>query len=300
MKTPDDQLSEKYSIDAIDSFRINSKTFYFASIFLGNSIAKEAARLYQFCRMIDDIADKTHDHSFAIKEINLFKHDIQNNFSTHPVISDLLDLIHDQKLDLEAIESLLTGILSDLSKVRIQNEDDLLEYCYKVAGTVGILMCPILGVKDSNAHSFAADLGIAMQLTNICRDIKEDAINNRIYIPRILINTDNSRLLIEAPDKSGVDARSACAKLLELADKYYSRSEYGLAYLPIRSKICVLIAGRSYREIGNKLRVGNYVYWENRVFTSLPDKIWVAIKSIYSLFTNKHYWIFQDEYKCKL
>jgi phytoene synthase len=300
MKIPGDEFKAKYSNDAVDTFRINSKTFYFASIFLGNSIAKEAARLYQFCRMIDDIADNTHDNSLAIKEINLFKHDLQNNFSTHPVISDLLDLIRDQQLDHEAIGSLLTGILSDLSIVRIQNEDELLEYCYKVAGTVGVLMCPILGVKDSSAHSFAADLGIAMQLTNICRDIKEDAINNRIYIPRVLINTDNSRLLIDAPEKSGVDARSSCAKLLKLADKYYKRSEYGLAYLPIRSKICVLIAGRSYREIGNKLKAGNYVYWENRVFTSLPDKIWIAIKSIYSLFTNKHYWILQDEYKCKL
>ena len=296
MKSAHCQIKAKYSVDAIDIFRINSKTFYFASIFLGNSITKKAARLYQFCRLIDDIADKTQDYSLALKEINLFKHDIQSGFSNHPVISDLLDLIHDKKLDHEAINSLISGILSDLSKVRIQNEDELLEYCYKVAGTVGILMCPILGAKDSSACSFAADLGIAMQLTNICRDIKEDAINNRIYLPSILINTDNSRLLIEAPDKSGIDARIACAKLLKLADKYYKRSEYGLAYLPFRSKICVLIAGRSYREIGNKLKAENYVYWEKRVYTSLPDKVWIAIKAIFSLFTNKRYWVLQSKY----
>ena len=256
--------------------------------------------MYKFCRLIDDIADKTQDYSLAIKKIISFKQDIENGFSRHPVISDLLDLVNEKSLDIEAIYSLLNGILSDLSKVRIQNEDELIEYCYKVAGTVGILMCPILGAKNSNAYSFAADLGIAMQLTNICRDIKEDAINNRIYIPSKLINTDNSKLLIEEPVKSGVDARSACAKLLKIADKYYRRSEYGLAYLPFRSKLCVLIAGRSYKEIGNKLKGGNYIYWENRVFTSLPDKIWIAIKSIYSLFTNKHYWVLQDEYRYKL
>ena len=100
----------------------------------------------------------------------------------------------------------------------------------------------------------------------------------------------------KAPDKSGIDARIACAKLLKLADKYYKRSEYGLAYLPFRSKICVLIAGRSYREIGNKLKAENYVYWEKRVYTSLPDKVWIAIKAIFSLFTNKRYWVLQSKY----
>ena len=162
--------------------RENGRSFHFARIFLTQAQGERAARLYAFCRYVDDLADETRNHAKALRELDDARRQLAQRTATHPRLDDFIQLAEETDIDISIAISLIDGVASDLSEVAFQSEEQLLRYAYQVAGTVGLMMCGVLGVKKKAAYPFAIDLGIAMQLTNIARDIQEDAINGRCAI----------------------------------------------------------------------------------------------------------------------
>ena len=141
--------------------------------------------LYDFCRTIDNIADDKGDLNVKKNDFLNFKNNFNNKNYNNPIIKNMLNLIDEFKISTKIIDDLFDGVESDLKeKVQLNSKKDLLIYSYRVAGTVGLMMAKILNVKNKNSLRSAIDLGIAMQLTNISRDVIEDAKNNRSYISR--------------------------------------------------------------------------------------------------------------------
>lgn len=223
----------------------HAATFAAASRLLAPGAHDEIAILYQFCRTVDDLADESGDVSALEQMIR----EIRGDTPPSPLVADLQKLAH-KGAPLEAAVQLIEGCRSDVGVVRYETEDELIRYGYRVAGTVGRLCCPLLGVTDARAEAFAVDLGIAMQLTNIARDVAEDAARDRVYLPkRWLAEQDlSARDVIDGRHKERT--AKVVARLLDLAERYYRSADAGLRYIPLRARIAVALAARRYRGIG--------------------------------------------------
>ena len=173
----------------------------------------------------------------------------------------------------------------DQTVFELKTERELLRYSHAVAGTVGVMMCKLLGCKENDAYAFAVDLGIAMQLTNIARDVLEDANMGRRYIPEEWLSNSISVTEI-AIAKSDIKTTIADAikTLLTLSEKYYISAFAGIKFLPLRSRLAIIIALRIYREIGIKLSKKQYNWWEGRTIISRGAKLLLTIRSIGDLF----------------
>ncbi|MCO4746779.1 MAG: phytoene/squalene synthase family protein [Proteobacteria bacterium] len=233
-----------------------SRSFGFAARFLTADQWDDAAAVYAFCRMVDDVADdETVPVSVRRASLAMIRSEVRGASVARPEVGGLLEVERRCALDRQAALALIDGCESDLGVVRVQNDAQLLGYCYRVASTVGLMMCGVLSVYDRDAKAFAIDLGIAMQLTNICRDVLEDAANGRVYLPESRL-----RAVGVAPDAlcSGQASEVAVAKvvldLLDLADTYYASALHGMRYLPIRARFAIIVASRVYRRIGLVLR----------------------------------------------
>lgn len=254
------------------------KTFFWAKFLLKKEHATKAVRLYRFCRYIDDVGDENVDRALAEKMLKQIIEEITLGISNHPVISDAIALFTESNIDINIPISLIHGVMSDSNLVRIKDEEALMVYAYQVAGTVGLMMSKILDVKDPRAFSHAIDLGIAMQITNICRDTTEDALMDRRYLPASFIGNIEPGLLI-SPDKITQDKiRKALAKMLNTADQYYQSGYQGLCFLPIRARLGIAIASGLYRQIGTNLIKKNYASWLFRSVVSKKMKAWLTIK----------------------
>ncbi|RXJ72118.1 hypothetical protein CS022_17770 [Veronia nyctiphanis] len=160
----------------------HGKSFHLAGRFLSGKRFAAAARLYAFCRQVDDIADESEDKNHAKEELALIRQSLIINKPLHPATIDVLALSQEWGLPTHSLQSLVCGVAMDLETVEIADERSLIRYCYYVAGTVGEMMCPILNSREGGTP-FAIDLGIAMQMTNIARDVIEDAQMARRYLP---------------------------------------------------------------------------------------------------------------------
>ena len=272
---------------ARDTLIKHARTFSFASFFLGKETVDKAARLYRFCRVVDDIADEGDCPDTARVNLNSISRDLEVGTSRNDVTNDFLSLALECNIDVQAARTLLEGVIFDLDLVTISDEQALEHYCFQVAGTVGLMMSPILGTNDEDALKYACDLGKAMQLTNICRDVHEDALKGRIYIPQTLSLSD----ITKDPAQENEEMARACQTLLLRANTLYEKAEWGLAYLPLRSKICILVASRLYKAIGTKLIKKKCMYWEGRVFTSRTEKIIITLRTLFVLWFNPKFWI---------
>ncbi len=262
----------------------NGKTFSWAKRFLGERAGKKAATLYQFCRLADDIADGSgHDsaHLIATMRDAIFDDAVQ----PPAFLKSFLAFADRNGIERQAVQDLLIGMMHDQGDVAVATEDELIRYAYRVAGTVGLMMLPLIGSSDHKARAFAIDLGIAMQLTNIARDICEDAEMGRRYIPGSVCNDMSPRLirrgrLIPMHRKQ---IQKSADYLLRLADRYYASAYQGLAYLPLRSHIAIGVAGYCYQAIGVKLKRRQYAVWQGRTVVSLLEKVIFSVKSLASL-----------------
>ena len=161
----------------------HAKSFYWASFFLSKETFNKSSSLYNFCRTLDDIVDD--DNKLEVKKEHFlkFKKDFINKDLNNEIISEMWSIIDSENISEKIVIDLFDGVETDLKeKVQINSKKELLIYSYKVAGTVGLIMSKILKVKDKEALKGAVDLGIAMQLTNIARDVCEDRDRNRQYI----------------------------------------------------------------------------------------------------------------------
>jgi phytoene synthase len=256
----------------------HGKSFYWARYFLGDEPSKNATQLYAFCRYLDDIADsKGTGNLEKLLEIKnniepLAKANIKN-----PQINAFLKLYNENKFDLSAVKDLLDGLISDQNDVQISDENVLIQYSYQVAGTVGLMMAPILNAENEEAFPFAVDLGIAMQLTNIARDVLEDAEYGRRYIPGILCNEMTPKEILSSASKDGSLGRitiiASIDHILAIAEKYYDSGLLGLTYLPVRNHIAIGIAAIVYRQIGRQLQKFGTQWWNGRQVISLVGKL---------------------------
>ena len=259
----------------------HGKSFYWASLFLGPKLAERAAQLYQFCRFVDDLADGD------LSERKESLEDIRARLEGHsvaagPEIESFLQLASENNIPLIAARELLDGMLSDQTAVAFNSEAELLRYCHAVAGTVGLMMCRVLNCKDQRADSFAIDLGIAMQLTNIARDVLEDAKMKRRYLPASWINVPASK--ISASNVAcHAPVASAIERVLDLAEEYYVSALVGIRLLPFRSRFSITVALRIYRQIGVLLQRRHLRGWDGRIYVPASEKVLLTLRSLLDL-----------------
>ena len=209
----------------------HAKSFYWASFFLSKEIFNKCSSLYNFCRTLDDIVDD--DNKLEIKKDNFskFKKDFKNKDFNNPIIKEMWSIISSEKISEKVVTDLFDGVETDLEeKVQINSKKELLVYSYRVAGTVGLMMSKILKVKNKEALKGAIDLGIAMQLTNIARDVCEDRDRNRQYIK---------------PDFSAIK------ETINESQIFYQKSFSSISSIPLRSRFSVIVARRVYKKIGD-------------------------------------------------
>lgn len=281
---------ESVLADANRLLSTKGKTFYWASYLLNKRHAQRAARLYRFCRYIDDLADEAANVSSAKKNLKKLIADINKGQSDDLIVLDALLLFDECSIEKEIVLELINGVYSDLAEVRIRDLDQLLHYCYQVAGTVGLMMCKVLDIEDKTAYPFAIDLGIAMQLTNICRDVRDDAVLGRRYLPTTLASNLEPTELITPNEDIQQPLSAALASLLGVADSYYQSGNAGLAFIPLRARPGILIASKLYQAIGNKLQKQGYHYWQKRAMLSKQDKLTLSIKTLLALFFTAEFW----------
>jgi phytoene synthase len=270
------------------------KSFYWARFFLINKYAVRATRLYGFCRLIDDIADEASSANFAREQLAIIVRDLKANSSNDSRVQDALALFQECGIDLVLPLELITGVLSDLDPVRIKNDAQLIRYCYRVAGTVGLMMSEVLDVKNTNAFYHAIDLGIAMQLTNIARDVREDSTLDRRYIPADLIGATEPSLLVDPTENFKLKIAMSVEHLLVLAEKYYESGNNGLPFLPLGARIAIFIAGRVYRRIGLKIKKNGFNIWSQRTIVLLRTKIIMTILIMISLPFRGYFWQYRN------
>ena len=253
------------------------KSFYWASFFLPNSSKQNAGILYSICRYFDDIADK-----YSEDQTNYFKNlieEIKNNKSNKVCI-----FLKKNRINNSIFIDLIEGLILDQKKIKIQNKEELIKYSYHVAGTVGLMMSKIIGVKNENAAKYAIDLGIGMQLTNIARDVYEDSKMKRIYLPASWIpdislkNLNNPEDLSLEKDKK---ISNAIHKVIKLSEKFYKNGFAGLKYIPFSTRLGIFVAANVYRGIGIKIIANEKKYFKERVYLNSFEKSLITIKSVF-------------------
>ena len=228
----------------------HARTFSAAAAWLAPDTYDAIASVYLFCRTIDDLADEDADDEALAK----IQAELRGERPPSDLVRQMLAL-QPLGVPMDAAVELVEGCRSDLAKtVRMADEADVVRYSYLVAGTVGRIVSPLLGVTDPRAEPFAVDLGIGMQLSNIARDVGEDAERDRVYLPATWL--EEAGLTDRDVIDGGRDDEVANVvhRLLDLAERYYASSDAGLGYLPFRGRLAVSLASRRYRGIGRKVR----------------------------------------------
>ena len=245
----------------------HAKSFSWAGFFLVKHTFENGSSLYDFCRTLDDIADEnTSLGSKQQKFDNIKKDFIERNFE-NPLIKNIYNLIKKFNISEKIVLDLFDGIESDIKEsIEFKTKRELLVYSYRVAGTVGLMMAKILKVDSKIALRSAVDLGIAMQLTNIARDVVEDSGRNRKYIDHDFIKIKET---------------------LGIAELFYKSSFKSIKEIPLINRFAILVARRVYREIGNnilrKKDLENYNK-SGKIFVNKIGKIKQTILSIFDLF----------------
>jgi phytoene synthase len=259
----------------------HGKSFHFAGKFLPQQSFERCARLYQFCRFLDDLSDESDNPELAARQLGQIESDLLQANRRDPAVADFLDLASEGDLDLAPAVELVLGVKGDLAGVSFGSEAQLKQYAYRVAGTVGLMMSGVLGAKSPAAFRHAIDLGVAMQLTNIARDVSEDAQNDRRYLPADLFDQAPGIGAIAAGHpETHADIRRAVRWLLDEADRYYISGIAGLAYLPLRARFGILVAARLYQSIGTEIRQMDFAVWEGRAKVSLWKKVVISARTL--------------------
>ena len=287
----DDHAPALQSADLVLSSK--GKSFHWARRWMASAHAARATRLYGFCRYVDDLADEAVAGQDADPHaaLALVAEGIASGVSHNPIVVDMIGLMQQCGIQPALILTFIDGITSDLGTVLMADEDALLRYCYQAAGTVGSMMCRVLGCDDPTALRHAVDLGMAMQLTNICRDVAADAAVGRRYLPASLIGDIAPQRLVDPAPALQPQLQSCIDRLLCTADRYYRSGESGLAHLPIGARGSILVAARVYRAIGTRLRQNGHAYWLARTVVPRQIKTLVTVRALLSIPLLPGFWI---------
>ena len=256
-----------------------AKSFNWAGFFLPKITYNDCSKLYSFCRILDNVVDEGRDLKVKTKRFNEIKNNFNNTDQSNgkekqainqnqyvAIVDDMSVLADNNKINRIIINDLIEGVESDLKrKIKFSSVKDLLIYSYRVAGTVGLMMAKILNVNETRALKGAIDLGIAMQLTNIARDVIEDQKMNRQYIK---------------PDFENIEAT------IKLADMFYESSFSSVKKIPFKYRFAIIVARRVYRQIGRKiLQKGNMENYQKsgKIYVNNLGKVFQTILSLWDL-----------------
>ncbi len=231
------------------------KTFYFATMWLDKSTRYDAAIAYAFCRTVDDIADGDLDQKTRDRLLNDIAQAVVGFDFSHELVKPLEQILSRHPQIAEPLAALVQACRQDTASLIINSEQDLERYAFGVAGNVGLIMYPILGGKLAVGREYAAQLGMAMQATNIARDVVEDLERNRIYIPNAWMDRSDLRQLLVRNIRCEQAVVEAVRKMLRWADERYSRGLSGLCYLAQPNRFAIKVAARCYAAIGDSVIV---------------------------------------------
>jgi len=265
-----------------------AKIFYWGSLFLPQRKRLATWALYAFCRTIDDAVDNATDISIARGALEEWRERLNNIYAGHPtdIISlAWVDMLQHFDVPMQPAIDLIDGVQMDLDRVRPSTFDELRLYCYRVAGTVGLLSSPILGYRSVDALPHAVELGIGMQLTNIIRDIGEDARNDRIYLPQEELQRFNYS---EQELMDGVINDNFIALMqfqIKRAHGYYQRARPGIDMLDPGARLAIYTISGLYRDIMNAVEKNKYDVFTKRAYVPFSTKLitmpklWMGMKS---------------------
>ena len=255
----------------------HAKSFYLASLFFPRSLLPKVKALYALCRWLDDAVDEAPNQQQALQNLNEISQDLSSE-NSQMLVNQFYKA---NQLDIGYINDLIDGARQDMEVVRIKNQDELIQYSYKVAGTVGLAMFDLMKVSPPVARCHAVDLGVAMQITNICRDVKEDRDKNRIYVPLELLNHHNiSQEQFFSDDFSEEQIVAVTKDMLALADHYYHSASLAFNNIPWRTRGAIIIASDLYRSIGQKLLKKGGNPMKGRTWLTRWEKSWVVGRSL--------------------
>lgn len=279
---------EKYCQDKTAK---SGSSFYYSFLFLPKAKRRAITALYAFCREVDDIADAEMENTIKRAKLAWWRTEIESLFAgspTHPVSQALFKSIHDFKLDKKYFLEIIDGMEMDLETVRFANFDELNNYCYHVAGVVGLLSASIFGYKNPQTLEYAKKLGLALQLTNIIRDVYEDSLRNRLYLPldelekfgvteKQIFNRENTKAfqnLMQFHAKRAHQCYRDAFDALPLEDRYAQKTGTIMAAI--------------YENTLYEMELDNLQVLKHKVMIPAPRKFIVAIKTFF-----KEWWSFR-------
>ena len=279
-KTEEDRVAFEYARKITAYY---SKSFYFSARMLPKEQRWATFALYGFCRHCDNLIDipRQRTESEILREIQCLTEELNIAYNTgesqHPIIRAFIIVAEAFGIPIEYPSDLLKGVAMDIQKARYQTFTELSIFCYRVAAVVGLMMTYVLGYKDERAFEYAEKLGIAMQLTNILRDVKEDKEMGRIYIPQ----TDLAQFGVIEQDIFNENMTPQLSSLIkfqvERADQYYAEAMLGIPFLKTESQYAIYSAAKIYRGILRKIEEHDYNPFLSRVFVPSTQKIKILL-----------------------
>lgn len=277
------------------SIAVGSRSFALAARFLPAGMHEDCVLLYAWCRHADDVIDGQEagfaaagpgDPAARLAELRASTHRALRGEPSAPVHAGLARVIARREIPQRHVEELLDGFAMDVAGRAYPDLPSLLDYCYHVAGVVGVMMARIMGIRDEAVLDRASDLGLAFQLTNIARDVIDDARIGRTYLPRDLLVAQGIGAIDPDDPRQRAALHRVALMLLDEAETYYRSADAGIAALPRRPALAIAAARNIYRQIGVKLRAIGPAAWDGRLSTTRGEKLRLAAQAAGSTILN--------------
>ena len=281
MHSPTIDLESAYEACRIITRR-EAKNFYYAFLTLPAAKRRAIYAAYAFCRHCDDSVDEETSTDAKLTALAGLQSNLDATYSgnaSSPVYLALADVAQRYDIPQDYFQEIILGVESDLVKNRFENFDELREYCYRVASVVGLICLQIFGFEDDDAKEYAVDLGLAMQLTNIIRDVREDLDMGRIYLPQ----DEMARFGYSEEDLRKGVRNQAFLDLMGFQSRrargYFERGFKLLPYLSRRSRACPAVLGALYSKVLDRIEASEFDILESRVSLSKPEKIRITAQT---------------------
>ncbi len=276
---------------AAQVMKVGSRSFAAAARLFDAPTRESAVLLYAWCRHCDDVVDgqvlghgqREGDRGDALQRLDrlqeLTRAACEGRPVDDPVFIGLAEVVHRHGIPAALVQEHLRGFAMDVHGVRYDSLDDTLQYCWRVAGVVGVMMARVMGASDPGVLDRACDLGMAFQMTNIARDVVEDAAIGRVYLPAEWLREEGLHALPDMLDPAQRDALArVAARLVAEAEPYYRSALAGIAELPLRRAWSIATARGVYREIGRKVCRHGGTAWDERIGTGTLEKLWFVAR----------------------
>jgi len=260
----------------------SGSSFYYSFLFLPAEKRKAITALYAFCRVVDDVVDDCTDPTVAESKLNWWRQEIERMYegnAEHPVTQSLYTALNQFDLHKDYFNEIIDGMQMDLHISKYNNFHDLSLYCHRVAGVVGLLAAEIFGTSHRDTLKFAENLGMAMQLTNIIRDVREDAFLGRVYLPEEDLQSFNVKLSDLHHPVTTDAVKSLLAFQVNRAEEYYQKAFSLLPKQDRYHQLSSLIMAEIYRTLLKEIKDDGYQVLEHRVKLTPLRKLWIAWKT---------------------